>query len=63
MSTRRATRASTQHQQHVDDSNLHTSGEKEVKVDPRVLNNLSHEVRDLKVQMASMQANLQLIAN
>jgi len=63
MSTRRATRASTQHQQHVDENNLHTSGDEEVEVDPRVLNNLSQEVRDLKIQMASMQANLQLIAN
>jgi len=63
MSTRRATRTSTQHQQHVDETNLHTSGDEEVEVDPRVLNNLSQEVKDLKDQMASMQANLQLIAN
>ena len=40
-----------------------TSGDEEVEVDPRVLNNLSQEVRDLKIQMASIQANLQLIAN
>jgi len=63
MSTRRATRASTQHQHHVHETNLHTYGDEEVDVDPRVLNKLSQEVRDLKAQMASMQANLQLIAN
>jgi len=49
MSTRRATCATTQHQQQVDENNLHTSGDEEVKVDPRVLNNLSQEVRDLKI--------------
>jgi len=48
MSTRRATRVSTQHQQHVDENNLHTSGDEGVEVDPRVLNNLSQEVRVLK---------------
>ena len=63
MNTRRVTRASTQHQQQVNENNFHTSGDEEVEVDPRVLNNLSQEVRDLKIQMASMQANLQLIAN
>jgi len=63
MSTRRTTRVSTQHQQHVDKNNLHTSGDEEVEVDPRVLNNLSQEFRDLKAQMASMQANIPLIAN
>jgi len=63
MSTRRATRASTQHQQQVDENNLHTSGDEEVEVDLRVLNNLSQEVRNLKIQMASMQVNLKLIAN
>jgi len=63
MSTRRSTRASTQHQQLVDENNLHTSGDEEVEVDPRVLNNLSQEVSELKIKMASMQANLQLIAN
>jgi len=55
MSTRRATRVSTQHQKQVDENNLRTSGDEEVEVDPRVLNNLSQEVRDLKIQMASMQ--------
>jgi len=63
MSTRRTTHATTQNQQQVDENNLHTSGDEEVEVDPRVLNNLSQEVRDLKIPMASMQANLQLIAN
>jgi len=48
---------------YVDETILHTSGDEEVEVDPRVLNNLSQEVRDLKIQMASMQANLQLITN
>ena len=41
------------HQQHVDENNLHTSGDEEVEVDPRVLNNLSQEVRDLKIGRAS----------
>jgi len=50
MSTRRATRASTQHQQQVDENNLDTSSDEEVEVDPRVLNNLSQEVRDLKIK-------------
>jgi len=63
MSTRRATRASSHHQQHVNENNLHTRGDEEVEVDPRVLNNLSQKVRDFKAQMASMQANFQLIAN
>ena len=49
MSTRRATLASTQHQQH-DENDLHTSGDEEIEVDPRVLNNLSQEVRDLKIK-------------
>jgi len=64
MSTKRVTRSSTQFQRdETDNHGLPPTLEEEVEINPQVLTHLSQEVKDIRAQMADMQANLQVIAN
>jgi len=64
MSTRRVTCSSAQVQRDEHDNHdFSPTMEEEVEVNPQVLTHLSQEVKDIKAQMAHMQANLQVIAN